>query len=45
MIFICDNIKCLNEWVVSGGGVNGVVGVVDGVPFDVSLDTNELELL
>ena len=30
MIFMLDNIGCLNEWVVSGGGVVGVVGVVDG---------------
>ena len=29
MIFMCDNIGCLNEWVVNGGGVNGVVGVLD----------------
>ena len=24
-----DYTGCLNEWVVSGGGVDGVVGVVD----------------
>ena len=40
MIFMCDNIGCLNEWVVSIGGVGGVVGVVDGcdVVFDVVCD-------
>ena len=34
---MCDNIGCLNEWVVSGGGVNVVEGLVDGcdVVFDV----------
>ena len=37
IIFMCDNIGCLNEWVVSGGGVNVVEGLVDGcdVVFDV----------
>ena len=30
MIFILDNIACLDEWVVSGGGVDVVVGVIDG---------------
>ena len=29
MIFMCDNIGCLNAWVVNGGGVNGVVSVLD----------------
>ena len=29
MIFMCDNIGCLKEWVVSGGGVDGVVGVLN----------------
>ena len=36
MIFMCDNIWCLNEWVVIGGGVDGVVGDVDG--YDVMCD-------
>ena len=30
MIFMFDDIECLNEWVVSGGCVDGIVDVVDG---------------
>ena len=37
MIFMCDNIGCLNEWVVSIGGVGGVVDGCD-VVFDVVCD-------
>ena len=39
MIFMLDNIGCLNEWVVSGGGVDGVVDAWD-VVFDMISETN-----